>query len=237
MNAMSTLAIIPARAGSKGLPGKNSMDLLGKPLISWSIEQALASKFISKVFVSTDSPSILDIARGYPVDAPFLRPEYLATDDSSVIDVVKHVIDYYGEHGESYDFIVLLEPTSPIRKESDIDSILSSLFAHQEEYDSIVSIGTVTHSPYIMKKLDGLNVSDFIDSSRPNLRRQEYEDVYFPYGVAYAIKTESFLAEKTFYSKRCMGFQIDRCQHYEIDDLYDFLCVESVMRHFLTLTQ
>ena len=110
------LGIIPARGGSKGLPGKNILETNGKPLISWTIQQANRSRYIDKVIVSTDDKKIAEIGKKEGADIPFIRPANLATDTAKTIDVVEHVISTLSKNGENYDVIVLLEPTSPLQK-------------------------------------------------------------------------------------------------------------------------
>ena len=107
----NVLAIIPARFGSKGLPGKNIRPICGKPLIVWSIIQGLESKYIDEVIVTTDSQEIANIANQYGAKTPFIRPDSLATEDASSIDVIFHAIDYLSNAGSAYDYIVLLEPS------------------------------------------------------------------------------------------------------------------------------
>jgi len=115
------LALIPARGGSKGLPGKNIKPLLGKPLIAWTIEQAKASKYVDRVVVSTDDDEIAEVAIRYGAEVPFLRPKELARDDSPTIDAILHALDFFSDKGERFDLLALLEPTSPLRDSEDID--------------------------------------------------------------------------------------------------------------------
>ena len=136
-----TLALIPARGGSKGLPGKNIMPLAGKPVIAWSIEQALNSRCIDKVLVSTDSREIASIARKYGAEVPFLRPKALAADTSSTFDVISHAVDFLRKQGEEFDYIALVEPTSPLRANADLDRAIKSLIDHEDKADSLVSVG------------------------------------------------------------------------------------------------
>src|SRR4030042_3633861 len=128
------LAIIPARGGSKRLPGKNIKILCGKPLIGWTIEQAKSSKYIDDIFVSTDYRSIADIAEQFGIKVPFLRPEELSKDSSSSMDVVEHVLKSYKRSNQLFDFIILLEPTSPLRKK------------RSEEHTSELSHGYISYA-------------------------------------------------------------------------------------------
>lgn len=226
------LAIIPARGGSKGLPGKNIKDLCGKPLICWSIEIALKSKYIDHVMVSTDSEEIAFISKQNGAAVPFLRPDYLASDTATTFDTVKHAIDFYkNKLNEEFDYIVLLEPTSPLREDNDIDRMIEKIIDMEKEFDSIVSIGEVHEHPSIMKQVCNINyLIPFCDNLELKTRRQDNGIAYFPYGVAYIVKNKSLLEEKTFYTSRNTFYEIKRYQCYEIDDLYDFLAIENIMK-------
>jgi CMP-N-acetylneuraminic acid synthetase len=228
----SIMAVIPARGGSKGLPGKNIRPLCGKPLIAWSIENAQRSRYLDEVLVSTDDPKIADVARRYGAAVPFLRPEELASDAAKTFDAVRHALDFYREKlDRQFDLVVLLEPTSPLREDDDVDLMLEKLLRHWEQFDSIVSVGVVHEHPAIMKRLSGDQIEPFHLATGEATRRQDLAPAYFPYGVAYIVKTSNLMAEQTFYTQRCTYHVIQRHQTYEIDDLYDFICVEAVMQH------
>ena len=222
------LAIIPARGGSKGLPRKNIKELCGKPLIAWSIETGLSSKYIDKLMVTTDSPEIANIAEKYGANVPFLRPSYLASDTATTFDTVKHVIDFYDD---TFDYIILLEPTSPLREEGDIDNMIEKIVDSQNLFDSIISIGESHEHPSIMKKITETGqIMNYCQSLEMKSRRQDNDTAYFPYGVAYIVKTSAFMEEKTFYTQRCNSYKVERYQCYEIDDMYDFLMIESILK-------
>ncbi|MDD5298991.1 MAG: acylneuraminate cytidylyltransferase family protein [Gallionella sp.] len=237
INGKTVLAIIPARSGSKGLPGKNIRTMCGKPLIGWTIDKAKKSRYLDVVLVTTDSQEIADVARHHGAVAPFLRPSDLASDSASTYDVVRHTLEYYRETDErEFDFIVLLEPTSPLREDDDIDRMLEMLDARTNEFDAIVSVGEISEHPSIMKRLVGDRMEPFCPELAQTTRRQDNAPAYFPFGVAYIAKTRTLLEENTFYTRRCTYFPIKRYQNYEIDDIYDFLCVENVMKHEWGLT-
>jgi CMP-N-acetylneuraminic acid synthetase len=229
INNRTAIGIITARAGSKGLPGKNTRLMCGKPLINWTIEKALCSRHLDLVVVSTDGGEIAAIARTAGAEVPFLRPAELATDTASSYDVIRHTLAHYAPR--CFDYTVLLEPTSPLREDGDIDRVLRALDEERDRFDAIITLGQVHEHPSIMKKLQDRAVKPFVENLAMAGRRQDAEPAFFPYGVAYAAKTDVLLAENTFYTKCCMGFPIQRYQNYEIDDLQDFLCVEAVMRH------
>ncbi len=227
------LVIIPARGGSKGLPGKNIREICGKPLIAWSVEAGLKSNYADEVMVTTDYQEIADISKKYGANVPFLRPNFLASDTATSFDAVKHVIDFYKtELNREFDYIILLEPTSPLREDGDIDRMIEKIVQNESEFDSIVSIGEVHEHPSIMKKtINDETLAPYCETLELKTRRQDNDIAYFPYGVAYIVKTKSLLDEKTFYTKRNTFYKIKRYQSYEIDDIYDFLAIENIMKH------
>lgn len=228
------IAIIPARGGSKGLPGKNIKILLGKPLVAWTIEQAKKSRYIDRLIVSTDYKEIADIAKKYGAEVPFLRPGELARDNSPTIDVVLHAIRWFEQRGEYFDIVILLEPTSPLRKEKDIDRAIEFFFQDINKVDSLVSVGEVClENPFIMKKIEKGFVKPFIENNRSFSQRQQLAKTYFPYGVIYLSKLNALKKYKTFYQERTMPYLIERWQNYEIDDIYDFLSIEKIIEYKL----
>jgi CMP-N,N'-diacetyllegionaminic acid synthase len=232
IDGKSVLAIIPARGGSKGLPGKNIRPMCGKPLIGWTIDKAKKCRYLDMILVTTDDQKIANIAQNFGAYVPFIRPAEFATDQSSTYDVIRHALSYLKDtECKEFDYVVLLEPTSPLREDDDIGQMLELIVVRQEEFDSIVSIGKVTEHPSIMKRLVVDGIEPFCPDLAQTTRRQDNAAAYFPFGVSYIAKTSSLLEENTFYTRRCMHFLIKRYQNYEIDDIYDFLCIESVMKH------
>ena len=228
IKSKKVLAVIPARGGSKGLQGKNIRPLLGKPLIVWTIESAKESKFIDQICVSTDSPEIAAVAESAGVKVPFLRPAELAGDKSTSFEAAKHAIDFYRNLGQEFEYIVLLEPTSPIRKETDIDEMLEKLNNSSPNFDSIVSVGATNLNVSLL--LEIVNKTEIRFNAVTQITRRQDDTHYYPFGVAYISKIKVLLDEKTFYPKRQTYFLIDRSQCYEIDDIYDFACVEQILK-------
>jgi len=232
INGKSILVIIPARGGSKGLPGKNIKKMCGKPLISWTIENALNSQYVDKVIVSSDDEEIIKISNTYGAETPFVRPDDLATDNATSFPVIKHAIEFLHDNYENqYDIIIMMEPTSPLREPNDIDVMLEKFNADYDAADSIISIGLVAEHPSIIKKIDGNLLKPFVDNLPMTMRRQDQSPAYFPYGVAYIAKRDALLKEKTFYTIKCLHHTIKRYQCYEIDDIYDFITTENIMRY------
>ena len=233
INGKSILAVVPARAGSKGLPGKNIKELCGKPLIAWTIEKALKSRYIDKVVVSTDSQEIADIAVRFGADVPFLRPKEFATDEATSFSVIKHCLEFFEINNHlKFDYTVLLEPTSPLRVDSDIDRAINVLDSKSDDFDAVVSLGTGGGHPWLAKKLMSGTVTPYINETHGETRRQDMDAVFFPYGVVYASKTKSILESRSFYPIKCGAIVIEPYQCLEIDSEIDFVCVEAIMRKF-----
>ncbi len=226
------LGIVPARGGSKGLPGKNIKELCGKPLIAWSIESGLKSKYLDEVMITTDSKDIADIAKQYGASVPFLRPEFLASDTATSFDAIKHTIEFYkNEFDKEFDYIVLLEPTSPLRETSDIDIAIEQLF--NSNADSIVGIcRTEDQNPaFLVFKNEKDFISGYENHDMKVLRRQDIKDVYFFEGTIYISKTDVLLNKKTFYHENTIGYVVPKYKSLEIDDIDDFIMVEAIMKH------
>ncbi len=227
------LAIIPARGGSKGLPNKNIKEMNGKPLIYWTVKRAQESEFLDRIFISTDSPNIASICQNIcnqSVDE--LRPDELAQDTSSSADVIKYTINLLKQKGAEYDYILLLEPTSPLRKKDDIDRVIQ-LACENPIRDGVISLGEVHMEHPSAVKIIGKNGSiiPLLDTKKTIYQRQQMEQVYFPYGVAYLIKTEIFLKSMSVYTDNIIPYFIERWQTYEVDDIYDFMCIETIMKY------
>jgi CMP-N,N'-diacetyllegionaminic acid synthase len=225
------LAIIPARGGSKGLPKKNIRLLNGKPLIAWTIEQANNSRYLDTIYVSTDSEEIAIIARQYGAVIPFMRPAELARDNSPTADAIVHSILQFSHQEKQFEYIVLLEPTSPLRKPTDIDNAIE-LIIDAPSADCLVSLGEIhMEHPLIVKRIqeNGFLTPYMPDTQRIH-QRQQADRAYFPYGVVYISKVDAFLKNRTFYSEKTIPYLIDRWQNYEIDDEIDFLIVENLTK-------
>lgn len=218
------LAIIPARGGSKRLPRKNILDLCGKPLISWSIEAALKSKYISKVVVSSDDEEILNISSNFGADI-IKRPYELANDTATTFDAIKHTIDNL----EKYDYIILLQPTSPLRNEKHIDEAIELL--EEKQADAIVSVCEMDHSPLWSNTLpkDG-NMNNFLRDEVLNKRSQDLEKYYRVNGAVYICKTDKLLENKSFFLKdNIFAYIMDRKSSIDIDEEIDFLFAQRVI--------
>ncbi len=211
------LAIIPARGGSKRLPQKNILDLNGKPLIAWTIESALQSKYIDKVIVSTDSLAIKKISEKYGAEVPFIRPESLSTDIASSIDVIKHALSFY--HNK-FDYVVLLQPTSPLRIFSDIDSAFELI---TKEVKAVVSVCETEHSPLWSNTLDAnLSMRNFIRDELKNKRSQDLPVYYRLNGAIYIAEVNYFYQNNGFFGENTKAYIMPQERSVDIDTELDF---------------
>ena len=181
--------------------------------------------------MSTEDEQIVEVSKAYGAEV-VKRPQKLARDDSSTIDVIMHVIAVLEGKGAYFDVVVLLEPTSPLRQESDLDNAIGLFIDNIDQADSLVSLGAVhLENPYIMKKVERNRVKPFIEVGEVFYQRQQLPNVYFPYGVIYISKVDALKKYRTFYQERTIPYFIERWQNYEIDDIYDFVCVEAILKY------
>lgn len=227
------LAVIPARSGSKGLPDKNVKKLLDKPLLAWSVEQAKTCDRIDRIVLSTDSEEYAETGEEYGADVPFIRPDELALDDTPIGAVIAHLIEELEGRGEVYDQILMLEPTSPLRRPSDIDDALDSFYSAEVDATSLVSVREIEEEghPYFVKELKDGALSPFIETEEEYYQRQQLPTLYQPEGTLYLSDTQTFKAAQSFYQDRTMPHVVQPWQKYEIDDLHDFICVEAILEH------
>ena len=226
----TVLAVIPARGGSKGVPRKNIKPLNGKPLIAYTIESASKSRLITKCVVSTEDTEIAEVSKKCGGEV-VMRPPELARDDSPTFDTLKQVLDHFQKKGQTFDILILLEPTSPMRKHDDIDKAIQLFIDNWDKADALVSLGEVQlENPFITKKVVDGYLEPIIPADKNITRRQELPKAYFPYGVIYLSKVETLLKTKTFYQERTIPYYIERWQNYEIDDICDYYCIEAIMK-------
>jgi N-acylneuraminate cytidylyltransferase/CMP-N,N'-diacetyllegionaminic acid synthase len=226
------LALIPARGGSKGLPGKNIKSLLGKPLIAWTIEQAKGSKYSDKVIVSTDDSEIAKISKEYGAKVPFLRPKELATDDAKMIDVVMHAIKWLKGSGNLYDVVILLQPTSPIRKAEDIDLSVEYLFS--KKASSVVSVCEADCPPNWINTLpENKCMKDFLSLDIINKNRQEFRHFYRLNGAIYLAFCDYLLKKKSFFAAETFAYIMPKERSVDIDDEIDFMFAEFLLERIV----
>ena len=230
----TVVAVIPARSGSKGLPHKNIKIMNGKPLMVWSIEQAIECEYIDDVIVSTDSKEYAQIAKESGALVPFLRPGILANDTATSFDVINHAINYLKENGRNYDILILLEPTSPLRNQRDIQNSLEAIF--NKEHMSVVSVCEVksSHPKFMFRRTKNKQLSPYIENNNIALRRQEVEQLYYLDGNIYASWVDNYINKKTFCSSSATFITTPELRSFEIDDENDFNLVELIHRSIQT---
>ncbi len=221
------IAIIPARCGSKGLPGKNIKNLNGKPMIAYTIEEALKSKYISEVIISTDCKEIEEVAIRYGAKSPFLRPEHLANDSAKAIDNYIYTIDRLNsEFGYDIKNFIVLQPTSPLRKAADINGAIE-LF-NEKKADSVISY-TEEHHPIEWHKYiteDGKFENIFEEKL---LNRQEIKKSYYPNGAVFVFQYD-LIQQGKYYSDESYAYIMPRFRSVDVDTLDDFKYIEFLMR-------
>lgn len=216
------LAIIPARGGSKGLPGKNIKLLAGKPLIAYAIEEALKVEAITKVYVSTDDPEIAQIARDYGAECDELRPDHLASDTAKSIDVYNFLLDKFNKAGLYYTEFVVLQPTSPFRKAEHIKEAIAMF--NEKSADSVVSY-CEEHHPIVWHKYinEEGKFENIFDERVAN--RQDELPTYYPTGAIYIFKA-SLIREGIYYTENSYAYLMPRKYSLDIDTLEDFQYAE-----------
>ena len=188
-----TLAIIPARGGSKGIPRKNIKLFLGKPLIEYTIKLALSCSEIDKVIVSTDDEEIIQFSKKAGAEIPFKRPEELAKDNSPTLPVIRHAIKFLEDKGEHYDNIILLEPTSPLRTKKSVQDTIKTL--KESEVETVVSVREYDVDFSDILKADENNfLYPFLDTET-TFRRQDTKGVYIMDGTTYGMKRDIIMDE------------------------------------------
>jgi CMP-N,N'-diacetyllegionaminic acid synthase len=219
------LAIIPARGGSKGVPQKNIRNLAGKPLIAWTIEQCLSCDLIEKTIVSTDDDQIASISRRYGAEVPFIRPEELARDETPTEPVLKHAVNWFESIGESFDAIILMQPTSPIRHKSTIKNAIKEF--EEKRVNSLVTVCD-NHS-FFWKNLQ--NPEPLYNyKSRPRRQDIKEEDRWYrETGSIYITRTQAFLSQNNRLCDPIGVYVMRDDEGYEIDSLTDFEIVESLI--------
>jgi len=223
------LAFIPARKGSKGILGKNRVLLDGKPLIQYTIEAALASRYVDKILLSTDDPEIVKLGRGLGLDCSYQRPSELAADDTAMIETVIHGLQWCGTvAGDMPDEVVLLQPTSPLRTAYDIDAAVEVF--RRADADTLVSVHPMTEHPSecIVSEKQGWRYLSAPPAGA--VRRQDLEDIYyFINGAIYLAHTESLLKRKKFV---CRGesalYIMPRERGVDIDEAFDLTFAEAM---------
>lgn len=225
---MNNIAIIPARSGSRGLPGKNIKPLCGKPLLAYSIQAAEQSGLFDTIHVSTDSEQYAAIARSFGADVPFLRSVETASDTASTWDAVLEVLEKYLNQGKQFDTVAVLQPTTPLRIAEDIRNSYQTL--HEKDAKTVVSVCECEHSPLWSNTLgDNLCMDGFLSTENMK-RRQDYRTFYRLNGAIYILTTDSLLREKSIvYDAECFASIMPAKRSIDIDTELDFVIAEAIM--------
>jgi CMP-N,N'-diacetyllegionaminic acid synthase len=221
------LGAISARGGSKGVPGKNIRDLGGLPLLAWTIREARRSAYLDRLVVSSDDEGILAVARAHGAETPFVRPAELARDDTPGVDPVLHAVEAL--QPEAYDYVVLLQPTSPLRIVADIDGCIQRCL--DNGWPCAVSVTEVEKSPYFMFQMDqGGRLAPVIQQERYHTRRQDLPRVFAPNGAVYVADCNWLASTRSYLTSATRGYEMPRERSWDIDELLDFEICELLLK-------
>lgn len=221
------IAIIPARGGSKSLPRKNIKILAGKPLIAWTIKQALKCKCLDRIIVSTENGEIVKIAKKYNTEV-FKRPKYLATDGAELTDVVFHILGTLRKENYKPDIIILLQPTSPLRATNDINNALKLFLRNKCE--SIISVCNLQHSHFWSFKIKNKYLKPFLGWKYLKERRQKLLEIYIPNGAIFITTPKALNKYKSFYSNKILPYIMPLERSIDIDNKIDFKIAELLIK-------
>jgi len=231
MSEFRVLGVIPARAGSKGIPNKNIMDVGGQPLIKYTIEAALGSTMITDCIVSTDSDEIASLAESLGLSAPFIRPNNLSNDKALSLPVIQHAVSFMEKkHGIHYDAVIMLQPTTPLRTSGDIDKSLSILIS--EKLDSVISVVEVEgNHPLRMKRIVNNRLVNYVDQGHEDMRpRQELPKVYIRNGAIYATLRDVLIDEDSFVGENSYPYVMNKEQSINIDTISDLYLTQIYIK-------
>lgn len=233
MNTISkikdTLVVIPARAGSKGVKDKNIKKLNSKPLISYTLEYAIRNFEKKNIFVSTNCNQVIEISKKMGLDIPFKRPEELSKDDSPIHETLIHVIEHFEQQGLNFSKLIMLQPTSPFRKELDVHLMCNQF---KDKYDLMVSVVIAKSNPYFTLFED--NDDQYLVKSKPSnyFRRQDCPIVYEFNGSIFIFKIASLKKGYINTFQRIKKFEMEEKYSIDIDDEYDWRMAELLMKEF-----
>lgn len=220
------LVVIPARGGSKGLPGKNIKNLCGKPLISYSIDVARAITIDDNICVSTDDQKIIDVVEKYGLHVPFVRPIELASDTASTNDVLLHAIKFYEDKGKMFNKILLLQPTSPLRT---VEQVKEALTLYRDDIDMVVSV-TKSHAPAVLCNDNDEGFVNLVYNKHAG-GRQSLPAFYEFNGAIYVINVEALKLKGLGGFDKRIKYVMSKETSIDIDDIYDFMLIEAIKRN------
>ena len=222
-----TLGVIIGRAGSKRLPDKHLRMLGDKPLLSWTIEAAIHAETLTDVIISTDSLPMIEIANSYGVQVPFVRPSSIAGDESSALDVLKHVVDFFENKNEKYNSIVLLQPTSPFRTSLHIDKAVSLFYASNA--DTVTSVCESREHAFYQAKLSSTGIFEPLFPDGYAMSRNKLPKLVIENGAIYVISWKDILDGK-FYGDDIQGYMMPRSCSADIDDIDDLMLAQYIVQ-------
>lgn len=226
----SVLAIIPARGGSKGVPRKNIREVAGKPLIAWTILEAGTSRYIDRTIVSTDDREIADVARQWGCEVPFMRPAQLAQDNTPGIEPVIHALESLPD----YDYVVLLQPTSPLRTCEDIDACIE--LCARNHAGCCVSVTEPDKSPYWMFTIDDHSrMQPLLENQKNISRRQDLPPVYALNGAVYVADTKTIVETKSFVTEDTLPYIMSKNNSIDVDTETDLIVAEVFLKRIHNL--
>lgn len=228
---MRVLGLVPARGGSKGVPRKNIRELNGRPLLSYTAESALASKLLDRVVLTTDDDEIASIGRRCGLEVPFRRPQSLAQDETPMLPVVQHALSFFAERGYEFDAVFLLQPVTPFRSTTDIDSCVDLMI--KSGADTIISVLKVPErfNPlfvYFENSSGGLEYA--LGAQTRIIRRQQAPTSFVREGSVYLTKTKTILECNSIFGKVIRGYQIADEDSVNIDSEEDWRLAERILR-------
>ncbi|NOX66216.1 MAG: acylneuraminate cytidylyltransferase family protein [Chlorobi bacterium] len=228
------LAIIPARSGSQRLQNKNILPIAGKPMIVYTIEQALLSRHLEEVFVSTDDQEVADIAIRYGANVPFIRPKELSSNDATIFDVVKHAVEYLKNSGRFFKYVLLLQPTSPLRESTHIDESIDLL--EERNADGIISVCNIDHPLQWVNNLpENKSMVGFLRHDLKSRRSQDYEKLYRLNGAIYIAKVGPLLHNNSFFlESNIYAYVMDRLTSIDVDTDEDLLLASLLIEKRLS---
>ncbi len=228
---LKVLGLIPARGGSKGIPGKNIKLLAGKPLLVYTAQAALAATRLARVVLSTDDQTIAEVGRNAGLDVPFMRPVELAQDATPTLPVVQHAMKWCEQQGEQYDAVCLLQPTNPLRTPETIDACIDSL--EKSEADSVVTVLPVPdeYNPHwVYFKDEGGYLQLSTGESIPIPRRQALPPAFHREGSIYVTRWDVIMEQGSLYGQRVLGYVVDAARSVNLDTNADWECAEKMIK-------
>ena len=214
------MGVIPARGGSKGIPGKNLAPLAGKPLIQYTFEAALESEELEWVALSTDDEEIAEMGRKTGVEVPFLRPSHLATDDATMLAVIQHTVGWLERCGEIRAHgVMVLQPTSPLRRACHIDEA-AHLF-RQSNVDGVISVSVPSEHPYDLVTFAAGEMRRVVRREDEGPRRQDWPEAFFINGAIYLVRSSTVMRDNTLLPRRSVPYLMDQRDSVDVDSAFD----------------